>query len=184
MPSSRYENHPYARWALASGCVGAAIVAIVFLVVDALVGRPLATPSALAATLFLGEPFDLRREVDALLVAGYTAMHGSIFVGLASVVATILFGRPTRPPRGRTLFVPVALLFFVSTTLLVWGFGLLSGVWLWNELGLALVTAANAAAACGMAAVIGYALRTRWVPRGIGEERAIAVRRLGIRRGE
>ena len=171
------ESLPYVRWGIAAGVVGAAIVAGFFLIVDLLAGRPLATPTALGASLFLEMPFDLSRSVDALLVAGYSAVHTGVFVGLALVTASITFGRPRRPPTGLGLSVLLVPIFFVGTTLLGFGFGALSGASLWTGLGVVLVTASNLLAACGMTAVLSYAFRTRWTPPGPDLARLEAARR-------
>jgi len=50
---------PYLRYGIPTGLVGAAVVAVFFLVVDLVAGQPLATPSALGATLFRGEPTEI-----------------------------------------------------------------------------------------------------------------------------
>lgn len=155
---------PYVRWGVLAGVSGAALIAVFFLVVDWLAGRPLATPNALGATLFLGEPFDLDRAVRPALVVGYTAVHGGVFVGLASIAAALGFGRPSRPP-GPVRSAPVlAALLFAGAALLGLGFRFHAGVSLWNELGTTQVAIANALAALGMAAVLGHGLRTRWRP--------------------
>jgi hypothetical protein len=160
----RTETLPYVGWAIAAGVVGAAIVAVFFLVVDALEGRPLATPTALGTTIFQDEPFSLDRPVDLLMVAGYSAVHLGSFIGLTLIPAAILFGRKTRPPTHLLATAGLAIVLFAATTLVAFGFYLASGASLWTELGEAMVTGANLLAACGMALVLRRGFRTRWRP--------------------
>lgn len=144
---------PYLRHGFLAGALGAGTVALFFLVVDLISGRPLATPSALGATLFLAEPFDLGRTPSAALVAGYTAIHSAIFVALASITAALLLGapRPAGSVPGRRA-AALATVFFVGSTAVFFGF---TALWempeIWSELGAWRVLAANAVAAFAMA---------------------------------
>ncbi len=90
---------------LISGIIGALTVAIFFLIVDALSGRPLFTPSLLGSVLFLGESAEDVREINVYVVIAYTALHMALFIGagLAAAYAVSLF--ETRPHLGSVLLV-------------------------------------------------------------------------------
>ena len=70
-----------------TGIVGAGTVAIWFLLVDILAGRPFFTPGALGAALFLGATSPSEVSVTLGLVATYTMLHVAAFaaVGVALV---------------------------------------------------------------------------------------------------
>jgi hypothetical protein len=82
-----------------AGLLGAAVIALWFLILDTAWGRPLYTPSVLGAALF-------RRELGASpgpvpisfeMVAAYTWIHGLLFCvigGLASRLLTLAEERP------------------------------------------------------------------------------------------
>lgn len=79
---------PYLGTAVPVGVAGALTVAVYVFFVDLLAGHPFGTPSALGASLFRGEPFDLAAPVSAVLVAGYTLVHVAAFVALAAGAAS------------------------------------------------------------------------------------------------
>jgi hypothetical protein len=178
----RRESVPYLSWGIPTGAIGGATVAILFFIVDLLAGRPLATPNALGATLFLGEPFNFSRSLDPALVAGYTALHFGIFIGLACVATSLCFGRPKRPSARASARIGMAsvltLAFFVTTSVLSFAFHALSGVWLWTELGEVRILSANFLAAVAMAVLLTYAVHTRWTPAALDIEREVIRRRL------
>ncbi len=163
------EDLPYYRWGIATGALGASTVAVFFLLIDMIEGRPLATPNALGATLFLGEPFDLSRGLGAALIAGYTALHLGIFVGLALVVAIALFGRDEQPTAGVIMTGSLTAIFLVGTVVLGFGFRALSGVSLWDGRGVELVLLANVLASLAMASLLVRALQMSWTPSDPGD---------------
>jgi hypothetical protein len=71
-----------------SGVLGAAVVAILFLVRDLVAGQPLWTPHALGSALFLRAAPAASPSV--VLVLGYTIAHGAIFVALGLLAATLV----------------------------------------------------------------------------------------------
>ncbi len=71
----------------ATGVIGASVVALVYLVIDLAGGRPLWTPNALGAALFRGEALLPGAPIEPVLVLGYTAAHGTVFVGFAMIAA-------------------------------------------------------------------------------------------------
>jgi hypothetical protein len=152
---------PYVRWGIATGALGALVVAGFFLVVDILAGRPLATPTALGATLFQGAAFDLTRPVSAPLVIGYTAVHGAFFIALASLASSLLLTAPHLNVRFPGLSGVLFAAFFVTLTAMFMSFAGLyeNEMSIWHELGGVRVALANLLAAGGMAATLAYAFR-------------------------
>jgi quercetin dioxygenase-like cupin family protein len=153
---------PYYRWGMFAGVVGAFVVATFFLAIDLAAGRPFATPTALGATIFLGEPFDLARAPSFALVTGYSAVHGGVFVGLALLVSSIVLGARRPPPPPGSLTLILLGFFFAGLTLLFVGFLVSSSTTLATGPRPALVLAANLLAATAMALVLTYAFETRW----------------------
>jgi hypothetical protein len=84
-------QHRVLREAAVVGFIGAAVVALWFLMLDAAMGRLLFTPAALGSVVFHGATAPAAVQVDALTILGYTALHLAAFgvVGLiaAAVVA-------------------------------------------------------------------------------------------------
>lgn len=76
-----------------AGVIGAAAVAIWFLVIDSLAGQPFYTPAALGAGLFEGRTAaDLQGmpESAATLVLAYTVFHGLAFVIAGLIIAAVV----------------------------------------------------------------------------------------------
>jgi hypothetical protein len=145
---------------LATGALGALLVALVFLAVDVARGLPLWTPTALGSALFLGER--LAPEVEAgwqpALVVGYTALHGTVFVAFGTIAAFLLLTRTPSPRRSRrvTALLGAAAL-FVCFEVTFLGFAAISQPELARDLGAGPVAAANALAALAMAGFLVYA---------------------------
>jgi hypothetical protein len=78
------------REGVVAGLIGAATVAVWFLVYDSAVGRPLHTPALLGAALLQGlrDPTQLRITTNVVL--GYTVLHGAAFVSFGILAATLL----------------------------------------------------------------------------------------------
>lgn len=77
----------------AAGLIGAATIALWFLIVDALRGRPLYTPSLLGTALFGGRDAIARPEthvVSPLMVLLFTLTHGLIFVVIGQIAARLV----------------------------------------------------------------------------------------------
>ena len=64
------QEHSTIREGLVTGVLGAAAVALWYLVVDAAAGRPFHTPNALGGVLFRGDASPGARDVVPALVAG------------------------------------------------------------------------------------------------------------------
>lgn len=82
-------EHPRLLRGLTTGLVGAFAVAVWFLVLDTVAGRPLYTPAALGSLVFLGAagPGEVVRTLGT--VGGYTLLHFLVFgvVGVAVLAA-------------------------------------------------------------------------------------------------
>jgi hypothetical protein len=80
-----------------AGLIGAAVVAVMFLVLDVIQGTPLQTPAILGAVIFHGA-----RDPHAVTVAlgpvlAYTAAHGLAFVAVGLVAASLVAGAEREP---------------------------------------------------------------------------------------
>ncbi len=80
-------NHPLLARGLVTGLVGAAAVALWFLALDLVAGRPFRTPAALGSALLLGASGPSEIEVSVGVVATYTVLHLTAFwaAGIAFV---------------------------------------------------------------------------------------------------
>ena len=139
------ESHSPLREGGIAGVIGASTVALWFLMVDSIAGRPLFTPAILGASLFdlLGGGFGGRGL--AVHVAAYTVIHFGAFI-IIGVVAAYLMNVLDRRP---SLLVGFAVLFFVFEVCVFAAVGLLSrsplfGTIAWYQLGAANLLAAFA----------------------------------------
>ena len=106
MPS----NSRYLREGVIAGFIGAAIVAVWFLIYDAARGRPLRTPALLGAAAFqgVGNPADV--PASAHLIAQYTVLHGVVFAMIGVLIAYLIVSVERQP--SRLLVLIIALLCF------------------------------------------------------------------------
>jgi hypothetical protein len=152
----RHESTSWSWAALGwvSGFLGAAVVALFFLVIDLMAGRPLWTPAMLGSALFLGVP--LAGEADSVLVlaAGYTAVHLGVFAGVGLITATALSVRPGKRPFEELLGIGIGL--FAVFELSFWLFDRLFAPNLFSDLGAWRIAVANALAAAAMTAFFGH----------------------------
>jgi hypothetical protein len=101
-----------------AGVIGAVTLALWFLIIDLIGGKPLYTPSILAK-LFLGtvgtspaSP-DLQRSFE--IVWSYTWWHGLVFVALGSGISWLLGVSEQNPKMGFGVMLLMTLLFVVVT---------------------------------------------------------------------
>lgn len=91
-PRSVAETAHVYQEGMIAGVIGAAVVAIWFLVLDTLAGRPLYTPTVLGTALFgrgaLGDPALVAPSPG--MVAMFTWVHGLVFVAIGGVVSRLL----------------------------------------------------------------------------------------------
>ena len=133
------------------GMLGAAVVALWYLVLDTLAGRPLYTPSLLGSFLFKS-PVDVASvTVQPAIVAWYTAVHFLAFLGVGMVAAWLAAQFERFPAVG------IAMLFlFVIFETAFFIFALTVGKHLLGTLGMWTIAVANLLAAAAMAIFLHY----------------------------
>jgi hypothetical protein len=87
---------------LVAGLVGAATIAVWFLILDSLSGRPLYTPTVLGTALFRrGGTTPLSQVLPNLeMVLMFTWVHGLVFVAIGGIVARLLALAERQPSVG------------------------------------------------------------------------------------
>src|SRR5207253_8778075 len=87
---------------LIAGLVGAATIAVWFLILDSLSGRPLYTPTVLGTALFRRGATTPLSEVlpDLEMVLMFTWVHGLVFVAIGGIVARLLALAERKPTFG------------------------------------------------------------------------------------
>lgn len=84
-----------------AGLIGAATVALWFLLVDAAAGRPLYTPTVLGSALFRRGAAPLAEVLPDLEMVGmFTWVHGLVFLAIGGVVAWLLAYVERHPSAG------------------------------------------------------------------------------------
>jgi len=144
---------------IASGVLGAGVVALFFLIVDLMAGRPLFTPAALGHQILLGSPLDPDAPIAVGLVVAYTLIHCVVFIafGLLAASELVFPGRRTGLASGVLLVALFAVAFQVTFV----GMGLLFAPDLLGELGVGRVAVANGAAAIAMALYLEWSFTAR-----------------------
>jgi hypothetical protein len=99
-PPATFDAAQLYREGMIAGVLGAITIALWFLLLDTLSGRPLWTPTVLGTVLFrggagLGTPESLPVSVEMVLM--FTWVHGLVFVALGGIVARLL-GHVERHP--------------------------------------------------------------------------------------
>jgi hypothetical protein len=138
-------NSRYLREGIIAGMIGAAIVAVWFLIYDAARGHPFRTPALLGAATFEGVKDPGAVPTAAHLVIQYTVLHGVVFAMFGVLIAYLIVSAQRAPSRLLLLFI--TLMCFEVFFLAVVG-------WLahpvMNELAWWAILVANALAAAGM----------------------------------
>lgn len=116
------------REGLLAGCIGGAVIALWFLILDTLAGRPLYTPSVLGTALFQGpaalaSPTAAPIAVD--MVVAFSCVHWLVFAAVGGIAAWLL----TYAEYNRYLGFGLLFLFL----LLVFEFGLLAAAIFFSE---------------------------------------------------
>ena len=79
---------------MAAGLIGAATVAVWFLILDLFQGRPLFTPNVLGTALFGGGPAQIASSADLPLsfrmILAFTWVHGMVFIAFGGVAAWLV----------------------------------------------------------------------------------------------
>ena len=95
------------REGIVAGLIGAIVVAVWFLVVDTLRGRPLETPMFLGAALFYGVKTPVGVEFALMPILGYTVVHGLAFIAFGIIAAAVIAATEREP----ALVIAVVILF-------------------------------------------------------------------------
>jgi hypothetical protein len=137
------ESHNPTREGTIAGIIGASSVALWFLMVDSIAGRPFFTPAILGASLFdlLGGGFGGRGLVTH--VAAYTVVHFAAFILIGIAAAMVMNALDRRP----SLLVGFVALFLIFELCVIGAVALLSrsplfGTIAWYQLGAANLLAA------------------------------------------
>jgi hypothetical protein len=109
------------REGIVCGMVGAAVVAVWFLVFDVLRGQPFFTPAALGSALFLGSGTVEAVSVEAATIIGYSLVHIVAFAVTGFFAAVIVTAADDAPPLiiGAVMFFAVFEAFFMGLLALV-----------------------------------------------------------------
>jgi len=142
-------QHRTIREGIVAGAIGATIVAVWFLVVDAIQGTILFTPAALGSAFFFGATSPAQVAVDFTTVAGYTLVHYVAFVRVGLVAAAVVRGSEDSPP----LVLGLALLFVVAETLFI-GLVAIAANWILGAFAWWAIIVGNVLAALGMGAYL------------------------------
>jgi hypothetical protein len=99
-------SHPrYLREGIVAGLIGAAIVAVWFLIYDAAHGHPFRTPALLGAATFEGVRDPSLVPTTAQLVLPYTALHGVVFALVGILIAYLVVSAQRQPSRLLIMFI-------------------------------------------------------------------------------
>ncbi|MGH7699140.1 MAG: hypothetical protein ACREMJ_01255 [Gemmatimonadales bacterium] len=112
---------------LTGGVLAGAVVALWFLVVDAVAGEPFRTPAVLAYLFFARETLEISIE----LVAFYTILHLGVFAGLGIATAWVLDALDTPPALLLGAAFGVLVLDLVFYGALLWTGARIFGVLAW-----------------------------------------------------
>lgn len=147
---AQLKAHPVIRQGIVAGLLGALVVAVWFLIVDSIAGRPLFTPAALGSAILHGASAP-PVTVSAATVLGYTLIHVAAFL-LAGV---LISGLVTQAERAPYLIFGMILLLVIFETFFVVIVAML-GTWLMEALAWWSVLVGNVLAAASMG---GYMLK-------------------------
>jgi hypothetical protein len=139
------KRYPVVFEGLATGLVGAAAVAIWFLLVDLLAGSPLHTPAALGSAVLLGAANATEIELNLGVMVAYSILHLFVFIAVGMAFSWLvqqLHGAPAFGVRALTLLLVLEGLFIGSV-------GMASG-WIVQEMGWVTILVANGLAVGGM----------------------------------
>jgi hypothetical protein len=140
-------EHPLLVRGLITGLIGAAAVALWFLVLDIARGRPFFTPAALGSLLFFGAQSPAEVRVDVATIAGYTVVHLAAF----AIVGIVLEWSAVRLERAPGMWLMALLTLIILEGLFIGTVGGLSG-WVLGALGVWAIIIANLAAVAAMGA--------------------------------
>ncbi|HET8575671.1 MAG TPA: hypothetical protein VFO18_01130 [Methylomirabilota bacterium] len=140
-------SHRFVREGVIGGMIGAAVVAVWFLILDAARGHPFRTPAVLGAAALQGATDPGAVSTSPGLVLQYTVLHGVVFAMIGVLIAYLIASAQTHPSRLLVLFIGLMCFEVLSLALVVWlAHPVLTEVAWWA------ILAANLLAAAGMLA--------------------------------
>jgi hypothetical protein len=95
----------YFREGVIAGLIGAALVAVWFLIYDAARGRPFRTPALLGAATFEGVTNPSTVATAAHWVLPYTVLHAVVFAMIGVLIAYLIVSAQREPSRVLMLFI-------------------------------------------------------------------------------
>ncbi|HEX2168478.1 MAG TPA: hypothetical protein VHG09_14685 [Longimicrobiales bacterium] len=133
------------REGIIAGVIGAASVAVWFLIIDVIAGRLFYTPAALGSAVFLQAESPETVSMSAGIIAGYTLFHVLAFIAVGILAAALVLRAEVEP----SVLLGAVLLF---VTLEAFAIGLIAilAAWLLDTIGWWTVAAANLIAAVTM----------------------------------
>ncbi len=138
-------DHPMLVRGLITGLIGAAAVALWFLVLDIARGRPFYTPAALGSLLFFGASSPEAVRLNLGVIAAYTIVHVAAF----AAVGIVLEWSAVRLERAPGMWLMALLTFIIVEGLFIGTVGGVSG-WVLGALGIWAIVIANVAAIAAM----------------------------------
>jgi hypothetical protein len=84
-------HHSLGRESIVVGLIGAAAVALWFLIIDSIAGRPFTTPSILGQVVLFRQTTPNVEVVQWNAVAAYTGLHLAAFLGLGGLITRLVF---------------------------------------------------------------------------------------------
>lgn len=129
-----------------AGILGAAVVAVWFLVLDMITrGMPFYTPSLLGSVLFAGVDASEVSGLNGAAIFAYTGLHGILFLCAGTLLAWMFHQFEQNPQVGIIL-----LLLFITFEAIVWGVGVSIVPALAGVVGAWAILVANLASAAAM----------------------------------
>ena len=110
----------YLREGIIAGLIGAALVAVWFLIYDAARGQPFRTPSLLGAATFQGVNDPAALAVTPGMIVQYTVLHGVVFAMIGILLAFLVASAQGQPSRLLTLFIAIMCFEVGFLALLTW----------------------------------------------------------------
>jgi len=138
-------GHPLVSRGIVAGLIGAVTVAIWFLLLDIVNGRPLYTPAALGSAFLLGTSPGGEVHVTLGVIAAYTAAHVAAFI-VAGITIVALAELVERMPQ----FVVLAFMFCIVLEALVVAALALGAEWVLGALGVWAIVVGNVLAVTAM----------------------------------
>jgi hypothetical protein len=148
---------PILREGVVAGVIGAAVVALWFLIFDIARGKPLLTPALLGAAVFFGADTPVGLSIQPGPVIGYTILHGLAFIAFGVIAASVIAATEREP----TLVIALVILFACFETFFLGVVGVL-GRAVTDALSWWAILAANFLAAAAM--LWYFLLRHRTLP--------------------